>query len=137
MAEPARTHPGRPLTEVKACATEPSAPAVPHQHRSASNRRVPAPRDALLPADSCGHRGTSAGAREVIDTCAAGANDEGVSRSVDGSTSTGADDAAAPAKLSAQSWRQLLQRAVRHAVDARLPFLSAGLAFFAVLSVAP
>jgi membrane protein len=72
-----------------------------------------------------------------IDTCAAGANDEAVTRGADESTGTGADDAATPANLSAQSWRQVLQRAVRHAVDARLHFLSAGVAFFAVLSVAP
>lgn len=47
------------------------------------------------------------------------------------------DDAAAPAQLSAQSWRQLVRRAGGHVVDARLAFLSAGVAFFAVLSIAP
>ena len=50
---------------------------------------------------------------------------------------TGAQDAVAPAQLTAQSWRRLLRRAASHAVEARLPFLSAGVAFFAVLSVAP
>lgn len=48
-----------------------------------------------------------------------------------------ADDAAGPSQLTARSWRQLVRRAVAHAVEARLPFLSAGVAFFAVLSVAP
>ncbi len=47
------------------------------------------------------------------------------------------DDALAPGKLPAQSWRVLVRRAVGHVVEARLPFLSAGVAFFAVLSVAP
>lgn len=48
-----------------------------------------------------------------------------------------ADDAATPAQLPGRSWRQLLRRAAKHAVTARLPFLSAGVAFFAVLSIAP
>lgn len=47
------------------------------------------------------------------------------------------DDAVAPGQLSAQSWRELVRRAGRHVVESRLPFLSAGVAFFAVLSVAP
>lgn len=47
------------------------------------------------------------------------------------------DDAVAPGHLSARSWRELLRRAAVHVVQARLPFLSAGVAFFAVLSVAP
>lgn len=48
-----------------------------------------------------------------------------------------ADDAVAPGHLSARSWRDLLRRAAAHVVASRLPFLSAGVAFFAVLSVAP
>ncbi|WP_216654427.1 YihY/virulence factor BrkB family protein [Nocardioides sp. zg-DK7169] len=50
---------------------------------------------------------------------------------------TAADGAVTPAQLSAQDWRQLLRRAGAHVVEARLPILSAGVAFFAVLSVAP
>ena len=49
----------------------------------------------------------------------------------------GADDATAPAQLSARSWRRVLARAIGHLGAARLPLLSAGIAFFAVLSVAP
>ncbi len=60
-----------------------------------------------------------------------------VTRSPEERTGAGADDAVAPAQLSARSWRQLVRRAAGHVVDARLPFLSAGVAFFAVLSVAP
>lgn len=48
-----------------------------------------------------------------------------------------ADDAAAPGEIPALAWRQLLVRALRHVVEARLPLLSAGTAFFAVLSIAP
>ena len=48
-----------------------------------------------------------------------------------------ADDATGPAQLSARSWRQVLRRSAGHLVDARLPILSAGVAFFAILSVAP
>ena len=49
----------------------------------------------------------------------------------------GVDDAVAPGHLSAQSWRAVVRRAAAHVVQARLPFLSAGVAFFAVLSIAP
>ncbi len=52
-------------------------------------------------------------------------------------TAASVDDAAAPAQLSAHGWRQLVRRAGSHVVDTRLPFLSAGVAFFAVLSIAP
>jgi membrane protein len=48
-----------------------------------------------------------------------------------------ADDAVAPRQIRAQAWRLLLRRAARHILAARLPQLSAGIAFFAVLSVAP
>ena len=47
------------------------------------------------------------------------------------------DDAATPGQLPASSWWSVLQRAGRHVVAARLPLFSAGIAFFAVLSVAP
>lgn len=60
-----------------------------------------------------------------------------VTESSDERTGAEGDDAVSPAQLSAQSWRQLVRRAVGHVVDARLPFLSAGVAFFAVLSIAP
>jgi membrane protein len=48
-----------------------------------------------------------------------------------------ADDAVAPGGIPGRSWVALLGRAVRHAHTARLPLLSAGVAFFAVLSIAP
>ena len=47
------------------------------------------------------------------------------------------DEAAAPGQLSAGSWREVLRRAVGHLFADRLPLLSAGIAFFAVLSIAP
>ena len=50
---------------------------------------------------------------------------------------TGGDDAVAPGQISARGWRMLLRRAAGHVVAARLPLLSAGIAFFAVLSIAP
>ena len=48
-----------------------------------------------------------------------------------------ADDAVTPGQIGARGWRLLLRRAARHAVAARLPLLSAGTAFFAILSIAP
>lgn len=72
-----------------------------------------------------------------IDTSPAGPNDVGVTQSADGRTHGEADAAVGPSQLTARSWRQLLRRAVVHAVEARLPLFSAGVAFFAVLSVAP
>ena len=48
-----------------------------------------------------------------------------------------ADNAVTPGQIPARSWRLLLRRAARHVVVARLPLLSAGIAFFAVLSIAP
>ena len=48
-----------------------------------------------------------------------------------------ADDAAGPSELAARSWRALLIRALGHVHASRLPLLSAGIAFFAVLSIAP
>ena len=48
-----------------------------------------------------------------------------------------ADNAAAPGQIPARGWGLVLRRAARHVVAARLPLLSAGIAFFAVLSIAP
>jgi len=48
-----------------------------------------------------------------------------------------ADDAVSPGQIPARGWRQLLRRAMRHVVSAHLPLFSAGIAFFAVLSIAP
>lgn len=52
-------------------------------------------------------------------------------------TTDGGVDALAPGHIPARGWGQLLRRALAHVVVARLPLLSAGIAFFAVLSVAP
>jgi membrane protein len=49
----------------------------------------------------------------------------------------GAEDAVAPRQIPARGWGLLLRRAARHVVATRLPLLSAGIAFFAVLSIAP
>lgn len=74
----------------------------------------------------------------VIDTRPRRANDEPVTRTAtDPLPAHGADDAGGPGQFPAQSWRRLLRRAGKHAVAARLAFLSAGVAFFAVLSIAP
>lgn len=48
-----------------------------------------------------------------------------------------ADDAARPEHLSGRSWRKVLRRAFRHVADGHLALMSAGIAFFAVLSIAP
>ena len=48
-----------------------------------------------------------------------------------------ADDAVTPEQIGWRGWGQLLRRAARHVVASRLPLLSAGIAFFAVLSIAP
>jgi membrane protein len=45
--------------------------------------------------------------------------------------------AGAPRQIPAREWRDVLRRAGRHFMQARLPILSAGVAFFAVLSIAP
>jgi membrane protein len=46
-------------------------------------------------------------------------------------------DAAAPRHIPARQWGQVLLRAARRVLEARLPLLSAGIAFFALLSIAP
>jgi len=48
-----------------------------------------------------------------------------------------ADNAGTPGQIGAPGWGLLLRRAARHVVASRLPLLSAGIAFFAVLSIAP
>ncbi len=48
-----------------------------------------------------------------------------------------ADDATAPRDLAARSWKAVLVRALQHVHESRLPLISAGVAFFAVLSIAP
>ena len=48
-----------------------------------------------------------------------------------------ADGAVAPTEIPADSWLQVLKRAGAHMMEARLPLLSAGIAFFAMLSIAP
>lgn len=48
-----------------------------------------------------------------------------------------AADAAAPTDIPARGWATLLRRAAGHVVASRLPLLAAGIAFFAVLSIAP
>ena len=48
-----------------------------------------------------------------------------------------ASDADSPREIPAPGWRHILARVVRHALDDRLMVLSAGISFFAVLSIAP
>ena len=48
-----------------------------------------------------------------------------------------ASDATAPRQISARDWGLILRRVGRHVTAARLLLLSAGIAFFAVLSIAP
>jgi membrane protein len=52
-------------------------------------------------------------------------------------TDRSAPSHSAPGRIPAAEWRQLLLRAARHVVATRLPLISAGVAFFAVLSIAP
>ena len=49
----------------------------------------------------------------------------------------GASDAAAPRELSRRAWKGLLRRSLAHFTASRFPLLAAGIAFFAVLSIAP
>jgi membrane protein len=48
-----------------------------------------------------------------------------------------ASQAAVPRELGAHHWRQVLRRVGSHVMSDHLPLLSAGIAFFAVLSIAP
>ena len=45
-------------------------------------------------------------------------------------------EAGAPGQLAAREWGKILRRAGGHFMTARLPILSVGIAFFAVLSIA-
>ncbi len=46
-------------------------------------------------------------------------------------------DAVTPGEIPARGWGQVLRRAGRHVMATQIPLLSAGIAFFAVLSIAP
>lgn len=48
-----------------------------------------------------------------------------------------AENAVAPSHIPARAWPLLLRRAAEHVLTTRLPILCAGIAFFAVLSIAP
>ena len=48
-----------------------------------------------------------------------------------------ASDATSPGSIPARAWRRVLRRVVRHVLDDRLMVLSAGISFFALLSIAP
>jgi membrane protein len=50
---------------------------------------------------------------------------------------SGPSDATTPRRISIADWKQVLRRVARRVVDERLPLLSAGIAFFAILSIAP
>jgi membrane protein len=53
------------------------------------------------------------------------------------STEPEASGATAPGGIPARQWGVVLRRAGRSVLEARLPLLSAGIAFFAILSIAP
>jgi membrane protein len=46
-------------------------------------------------------------------------------------------DATTPRQIPARHWGQIVRRVARHVLGTRLPLLSAGIAFFAILSIAP
>ncbi|RBY83331.1 YihY/virulence factor BrkB family protein [Blastococcus sp. TF02A-26] len=46
-------------------------------------------------------------------------------------------EATGPHRLTAREWRRVLRRTVRHVLSDRLQVLSAGISFFAILSIAP
>jgi membrane protein len=48
-----------------------------------------------------------------------------------------AHDAVVPRELPVRAWKLILRRALAHFVASRFPLISAGIAFFAVLSIAP
>src|SRR3712207_635723 len=50
---------------------------------------------------------------------------------------TRASDASWPHRISARHWGSILRRVVRHVLNDRLMLLSAGISFFALLSIAP
>jgi membrane protein len=47
------------------------------------------------------------------------------------------NQARTPRQIPGRQWVHVLRRTARHAIQARLPLLSAGVAFFAILSIAP
>ena len=49
----------------------------------------------------------------------------------------GPSDATTPRQIATRQWGLILRRTGRHVLEARLPQLSAGIAFFAILSIAP
>jgi membrane protein len=53
------------------------------------------------------------------------------------SADSGASEAATPGEITSRQWGLVLRRVVRLVIEARLPLLSAGIAFFAILSIAP
>ena len=46
-------------------------------------------------------------------------------------------DARSPRRIPARGWASVVRRAVRHVTSDRLQVLSAGISFFAILSIAP
>ncbi|MFL6132368.1 MAG: YihY/virulence factor BrkB family protein [Nocardioidaceae bacterium] len=54
-----------------------------------------------------------------------------------GAHSSSPSDATTPRRIPARHWGLILRRVARHVVTSRLPLLSAGIAFFAILSIAP
>ncbi len=67
-----------------------------------------------------------------------GSATQGSARAQDGRrASDRAADAVTPRHIPLRGWARVLRRVGRHVLSERLPLLSAGIAFFAVLSVAP
>src|SRR3954463_8433508 len=54
-----------------------------------------------------------------------------------GAHSSSPSDATTPRRIPARQWSLILRRVGRHVLTSRLPLLSAGIAFFAILSIAP
>lgn len=55
----------------------------------------------------------------------------------DESSGSTPSDATTPRRIPARQWSVILRRVGRHVLNSRLPLLSAGIAFFAILSIAP
>src|SRR5919112_5044735 len=58
-------------------------------------------------------------------------------RAAEGGDGPQASDADSPRKITASGWRRILRRVAGHVLSDRLMVQSAGVAFFAVLSIAP
>jgi membrane protein len=67
----------------------------------------------------------------------AGHADDATGGHANDATAGHASDAASPRQIPAHGWRRVLRRVLRHVLDDRLMVLSAGISFFAVLSIAP